>query len=303
MRCGGKRGMARRAARVREDGEASGARSGCLECGAGWGVGVGGLSRRLRRPPLAGEQPACRLGGRAARAGGGGRRAGQLACPRPNLRRAPFSVAHADKPRHRPGSRPRMVQEPRQSPPRSDHAAGDRRRDVLHGRLERRLRGERQDRRRAVAFRSAHGQALHSLRLLRRRHQPRHGRLQGQALLRHLRRPLVRARSSHRREIVGCGHQPSSLPQPLHRNRRAARGAGQGVHRPEQLRVRAARLPLRLRCEHRRVGVALLHGARGSVQAVRASGTRGGGEDVERAVVETRRRRHGVERHRLRRGL
>ena len=83
--------------------------------------------------------------------------------------------------------------------------------------------------------------------------------------------------------------------QALHDHRRAARREGQGDHRQRRRRVRRARLRLRLRRRDRRAGLALLHRARRSADSRSSSPTLADGrEDLERRVVEGRRRRHGL---------
>ena len=251
--------------------------------GAGGGDASPGLGRR--------SSSRCR------RRGG----TGKLARPRPDVRRTALLDADADQPRHGRRARPGVGQEPQHSPSLAGDALGDRRCHVLHGLVERRLRGGRQDRRGDLALRPRDEPPFRTLLVLRRTGEPGRGRVQRQALLRDVRRPACGRGPGHRREDLGSGHHPPPDQQSLHHHRCAAGGARQGVHRPEQLGVRASRAPLGLRCGHRRTRLAVLCRAGRSFQALRTSGTRGSRQDLVRRVVEARRRRHGLAFHRLRR--
>ncbi len=75
---------------------------------------------------------------------------------------------------------------------------------------------------------------------------------------------------------------------------------GKVHHRQRRRRVRRARLRLGLRRRHRQDGLALLHRARQSQGRLRDQDGRDDRQDLERRVVEVRRRRHGVGFHGLR---
>jgi hypothetical protein len=86
----------------------------------------------------------------------------------------------------------------------------------------------------------------------------------------------------------------------LQHHGRAAHREGQGRHRQWRRRVRRARLPHGLRRRDRQTGVALVRGARRSIEGPRRPVDGDGAEDVEGRMVAVRRRRHAVGRHRLR---
>lgn len=88
--------------------------------------------------------------------------------------------------------------------------------------------------------------------------------------------------------------------KPVYDHRRAAHRPRQGDHRQRRCGVRRARLCVGLRRRGRCAALALLHGARGSVAAVRESGPAPGRGRLERRVVEGRRRRYGLGFHGLR---
>ncbi len=104
---------------------------------------------------------------------------------------------------------------------------------------------------------------------------------------------------------LGDGHGRSVAA--LHHHRRAARRQRPRLHRQRRRGVRRARLRLRLRGQHRQAAMALLHRPRRSVEGTgqRRLRSRHGQSrrDVERAVVDARRRRHRLGRDRLRPGL
>ena len=188
---------------------------------------------------------------------------------------------------------------------RQDRNDADRlqRRALRHVDLERRLRGRRAHRRAQVALGSGAGAGRlrrRRLALLLRPGQPRRRALQGQGLRRPARRPPGGARRRHRpRGVGGADHAGR---QRLQHHRRAAHRQGQGRHRQRRRRVRRARLPHRLRRRHGQAGVALVRRARRSGQGARRPLHGDGAQDLEGRVVEVRRRRHAVGRHRLRPG-
>ena len=99
--------------------------------------------------------------------------------------------------------------------------------------------------------------------------------------------------------VVGADHAARNSDYTHHR--RAAHHQGQGRDRPGRRRVRRARIPRRLR----RARPASWRGGSTSCPAIRRSrfedeALARRGQDLERAVVEVRRRRHAVGRHRLR---
>ena len=96
---------------------------------------------------------------------------------------------------------------------------------------------------------------------LLRRGQPRRGRLPGQGVRRHLRRPPRGPRRRHRAGGVDQGHHHRPLAV-VHDHRCATRVQGQGDHRQRRRRVRRARLHHRLRHRDGRSALALVHRAR-----------------------------------------
>ena len=133
--------------------------------------------------------------------------------------------------------------------------------------VERRARHRRPHRQEDLDLRSR-SVAREGLPGLLRRGQPRRGALQGQGLRRYLRRPPDRARRGHRQEGLGEGHHHRPLAV-LHHHRRAARLQGQGDHRQRRRRIWRARLRHRLRRRDRQPGLALVHGAGRSGEALR----------------------------------
>ena len=174
----------------------------------------------------------------------------------------------------------------------------DRRRDVRDRLVERHLRDRRAHRQAALEVRPRSASQVRQHRLLRRR-QSRRRVLQGQGLRRRARRPAGRARCGDRQGRVADDDRRSEPA--VHDHRRAAHREGQGHHRQRRRRVRRARLRLGVRRRDRQARVALLHGARRSVEAAGKQGARARAADVEgQRLVEVRRRRHGVGLDRLR---
>ena len=192
-------------------------------------------------------------------------------------------------------ARPRLVVRHR------DHDRGleatpdrDRRHDVHDRHLERGLGARREDRPRALEVRPRGAARSGAATLCCDAVNRGVARLEGRGLRRHDRRPPRRARRDDRREALG-GATPSTAAKPYTHHGRAARGEGQGDHRQRRRRVRRARLRLGLRRRHRQARLALLHRARQSART--ASSTRElaeAAQDLERRVVDRRRRRHGV---------
>ena len=135
--------------------------------------------------------------------------------------------------------------------------------------------------------------------LLRRR-QSRHRALRREDHRAGHRRPAAGARRRDRQGDLGSARRVSAGPP--HDHDGAADRQGQGDHRRERRRSPDAWILRRLRCDDRTARVALLYGARRSVQAVRERRDEEGGRDLGRRLVEEGRRRRGVGRHGLRPG-
>ncbi len=214
-----------------------------------------------------------------------------MAGARPHDERAAPQPARVDRPRQREDARALVVLRPGIDARGGSHADRRRWRDVRDRVVERGLRARRENRQADLEVRSGGAGRVGTQRLLRRRESRR--RRLGRLRLR--RNPRRTARLARCRD--GCGElgRADDRPQPaLHDHRRAARREGKGRDRQRRRGARRARLRDRLRREDRRAGLAFLHGARRSVEALRASGDGEGREDLDGRVVEGRRRRHRV---------
>ena len=245
--------------------------------------------------------PAGPSGGRS-RAEERGRNRRRLADLRPDARR---KRATARSSRSTPATvepaRAGLVLRPRirRRRPGSD-AAGLERHRLRHHQLERRVRGRRAHRQGALALGSGSESDRRAPEDLLRRRESRHRALRRQDHRAGHRRPAAGARRRDRQAGVGSARRLSAGPP--HDHDGAAHRQGQGDHRRQRRRSSDARVLRRLRCGDRTARVAVLHGARRSVQAVRERGDEEGGRDLGRRVVEARRRRRGLGRHGVRPG-
>ena len=242
-------------------------------------------ARRKRRPGhrarrrhrwLAPRRPRCR--------------AAELAHLRARLRRAEVLSSRPDQGRQHRRARPGVALGDRlPARPRGD-AADRRRRHVRHLDLEQSARARRRDRARDLDLRPQGVEREVGAASLLRRGQPRRRAVGRQGLRRSARRAAGRARRRDRRAgLGGPDHGPRA---PLHHHRRSPCGQGKGSHRQRRRRVWSPLVRHRLRRGKRRAGLALLHRPREPGRAVRASRARDGGQDLDRGVVASRRRRH-----------
>ena len=258
-----------------------------------------------RSPATLGTRQRARQGLRRAHRGGdqaGGWRIHQgqrgqdarLAELRAGLRGDALQQAEPGQRGQRQGSGPGVVVRPRIDPRRRGDPARGGWDHVRVGLVEHRARHRRPHRQEDLDVRSE-GRARSRLQGLLRRGQPGRGAPSGQGVRRGLRRTADRARRCHGPDGVGERHDHRPLA-PLHHHRRAAGVQGQGHHRQRGRRVRRARLHHRLRCEHRRPEMALVHRARRPEQAVRGRVDGESGQDLgsQRQVLGGRRRRHGL---------
>ena len=154
--------------------------------------------------------------------------------------------------------------------PRSD-AARRRRRDVRDRIVERHLRDRRAHRQAALEVRPRSASQVRQHRVLRCR-QPRRRVLQGPRLRRRARWPARGDRCGERQGRLADDHRRSEPA--VHDHRRAAHREGEDHHRQRRRRIRRARLCVRVRRRDRQARVALLHGARRSVEAAGEQGAR-----------------------------
>ena len=258
--------------------------------------------RRVRCRHSHPVRPGAAPGGRCDAAEAAGRGVGHL---RTGLRRDASQPAdqHRSDQRHSP--RAGVVGRGRVPGQDRDHAPRARRRPLRHVHVERGLRHRRPHRHVQVALGSRAGEGRlrrgWPARLLRARSTAASRSTRGKVYVGLLDGRLVALECTDRACGLGRADHPGG--QRLHHHRRAAHRQGQGADRQRRRRVRRARLPHRLRRGDRQAGVALVRRARrpGARPRGRIDGARG--QDLERRVVEVRRRRHAVGRHHLRPGV
>ena len=138
---------------------------------------------------------------------------------------------------------------------------------------------------------------------LLRRPQSRRCVLRWQGLCRRARRSPRSARREDRHP--GLGSRDGRSVEVLHHHRRTAHRQGSGDHRQRRRGIRPPGVRLRLRYRQRRPQLARLHGARRPVKGIRVGRVEACRHDLDRRVVEGRRRRRnrlGFDRFRSRPG-
>ena len=130
--------------------------------------------------------------------------------------------------------------------------------------------------------------------------ESRSGRLARQSFLRHAGWPAYRAGCRDGQENLGNADDRSAKRYTITGAPRVVKG--QSSHRQRRRGDGRARVCFRLRRGDRKLAWRFLHRSRRSLETVRKPDSRESRENLDGRMVETRRRRHGVGRHRLRSG-